>query len=591
MSNDLHQAKRELGEGRLDDAVARLVRGLGEAQREDGTTNERLALLADAYQKLGKERAAATVQLYRARTSEAEILAARHPTDLARCSLARNDPASAARYFERAGFLGHAAMKLEDARDDRAARVLWERLAADPRLASAPYVHGLVRYNLSRVAERLGDKDAARRAMVESVHLLEAAADGFEAAGRRERAFDCFQVLVSLGREKGAYENLAEGYLNCIRILKEDNLRYYALQFYEDFQQYSLERGELHAAATLYREAADYCRRQGLPHERYHRSRAAETLVAAAGRILRQDGPPELAENAFTAAIDSFLDVGAYARARTLYRRLAELPLGEVRARRYLRLEGLLAGATDEPIESGPLPPYLRSEMAYPQIWRLDVVEWEHGGDAAETMADILADARWPEHTRRRAFIARLHLLSASERPPRPTTLVALAEMLGQVEVYAVLAPLEALAAHEDARVRAAAMRAARRLFFKRTFVTVEAGLRDADGGVQREALEALKSLSFGHAFDPLARIYRQSADRRVRNAALASIGKIASREASELLIEAARAGEPDERELAAFCLVRSDDPEVNALLDRAIAAETPAARARLEQVRRQRRR
>jgi HEAT repeat protein len=163
--------------------------------------------------------------------------------------------------------------------------------------------------------------------------------------------------------------------------------------------------------------------------------------------------------------------------------------------------------------------------------------------------------------------------------------------MLAQVEVYAVLAPLEALSAHPDAKVRAAAMRAARRLFFKRTFVTVEAGLGDVDAAVKREALEALKSLCFGHAFDPLARIYRNSPDREVRTAALASIGKIATREATELLLEAVRAGDPDERELASFCLVRSDDPEATALLDRAIAAETPAVRARLEQVRKQRRR
>ncbi len=591
MSSDVHQARREIAEGRLEDAASRLLRGLAEEAPEAAAAKERLALLAEAFQKLGKERAAATVHLYRGRTSEAEVLAVRHPTDLARCSLARSDPASAARYFERAGWLGHAAMKLEDARDDRAARILWERLAADPRLEAAPYVHGLVRYNLSRAAERLGDKEAARKAMVESVHLLEAAADGFEASGRRERAFDCFQVLVSLGREKGAYENLAEGYLNCIRILKEDNLRYYALQFYEDFQQISLERGELHAAATLYREAADYCRRQSLPHERYHRARAAETLVAEGGRLVREGGPPELAENALTAAVDGFLDVGAYARARTLYERLAELPLGEARARRYLRLAGLLAGAADEAIDSGPLPAYLRSETAYPEIWRLDVVEWEHGGDAAETMAEILADPRWPEHTRRRAFLCRLHLLAAPERPPRPETLVSLAEMLAEVEVYAVLAPLEALASHESAAVRAAAMRAARRLYFKRTFVSVEQGLADPDASVKREALEALKSLSFGHAFDPLARIYRQSADRDVRKAALTSIGKIASREATELLVEAVRAGEPQERELASFALVRSDDPEASAALDRAIAAEQGAVRARLEQVRKQRRR
>ena len=42
-------------------------------------------------------------------------------------------------------------------------------------------------------------------------------------------------VLLKLGRDSGSYENLAEGYINCIRILKEDNLKFYVLQYYEDF--------------------------------------------------------------------------------------------------------------------------------------------------------------------------------------------------------------------------------------------------------------------------------------------------------------------------------------------------------------------
>ena len=58
----------------------------------------------------------------------------------------------------------------------------------------------------------------------------------------------------------GQFENLAEGYVNCIRVLSEDNLKFYVLQYYEDFIKLALERGEFHAAATLYHEAADYAR-------------------------------------------------------------------------------------------------------------------------------------------------------------------------------------------------------------------------------------------------------------------------------------------------------------------------------------------
>ena len=118
---------------------------------------------------------------------------------------------------------------------------------------------------------------------VQAIHLLEAAADGFETQGMRERAFDCYQVIMAMGKE-GSFENLAEGYLNCIRILAEDNLKYYVLQYYDDFQGMALERGELHAAATLFREAADYARRQGLGFDSHYRLRAAETHVVAAER-------------------------------------------------------------------------------------------------------------------------------------------------------------------------------------------------------------------------------------------------------------------------------------------------------------------
>ena len=38
--------------------------------------------------------------------------------------------------------------------------------------------------------------------------------------GELERAFDCFQILLKLGKESAQFENLAEGYVNCIRVLR-----------------------------------------------------------------------------------------------------------------------------------------------------------------------------------------------------------------------------------------------------------------------------------------------------------------------------------------------------------------------------------
>ena len=80
-------------------------------------------------------------------------------------------------------------------------------------------------------------------------------------------------------------------------------------------------------------------------------------------------------------------------------------------------------------------------------------------------------------------------------------------------------------------------MRALRFLYFKRSFVIVRKALADPDAQVREAALVAIGGLHFPHAFNPLARIYRESNDPRVRGAALQSIGKIQTVEAGEFLV------------------------------------------------------
>src|SRR3569623_1247190 len=119
-----------------------------------------------------------------------------------------------------------------------------------------------VHFDDGRAAVRLEANSAeARRALFESQRKLEQGADDFEQVGELERAFDCFQILLKLGKESSQFENLAEVYVNCIRVLRDDNLKFYVLQYYEDFITLAHERNELHAAATLYQEAAAYAAR------------------------------------------------------------------------------------------------------------------------------------------------------------------------------------------------------------------------------------------------------------------------------------------------------------------------------------------
>ena len=579
----VRRAQRALSEGQPDRALTYLWSLLDRTHLVDDEHKEYLRMMARAFVQLERTRAAATIHLYLDEVDAAWRLSADAPTDLARCAIAAGRPEDAAKHFEAADWLGHAAIQLEIAGEDRSARVVWERLTENNRLQASPYTLGLVYFNLGRACERLGDRAAARRANVQSMHLLEAAADGFETQGLRERAFDCYQVILTLGKE-GAFENLAEGYINCIRILREDNLKYYVLQYYEDFQTLALEAGELSAAATLFREAADFARRQNLPYERHYRLRAAQTHTAAAERIAAGAASLELAENAYAAAIQSFNELGSFSSVRRVYRALAELALPERRRARYAALSERLADVPDEPGQIVPFPDYLRMDTAYPEIWRLDVIEWEQGGDAAETMGEVFLDTKWPDFTRRRALLCRLHQLGSTETDVT-VALERLAMFLGRAEIYASLAPLELLSKHEEPRVRAAVLRAVRQLFFKRSFVLVMAGLRDEDAQVRREALLGVAALHFAHAFDPLARIFRESPDPAVRRVALESIGKIPSIDAAELLIDVLRHGDRAERDLVRHLLEHADHPEVGNLLRRAVTTEAGPTRHAIENV------
>lgn len=574
------RAARALEARRWDEAMSSLWPLVERARVVDEELRGALRMMTTALGRMGRTRAAATIQLFLGDT-QAALTTSDDPRDRARVAVERRDHARAAREFEAAGFPGHAALQLEIAGNHTGARVLWERLGSDPRLRDDPYTAGLVRFNTARAAARLGDRDAARKATIHCMHLLAAAADAFEAQGLRERAFDCWNVVLEIGKE-GRFENLAEGYVNSTRILREDGLWRYALRYYEDFQSLAIERGEHHAAATVLREAADYCRRSGLVYGRDYRLRGAEAHGMAADALLSSGAPPEMAENALSAALDAYNELGMHARVRATYLRLSSLELSEKRKARYARLAERLAGVSDEAVRLDRFV-HERETQAYPKVWELDVVEWEQAGDAAETMGEVMLDDRQQESIRVAAMLARVWQLQSPDLDTG--TLVGLGSRLGLVDIYVTLAPIEKLARHDDAQVRVAAMKAVTRLYFKRSFVTITAGLADDVPEVRREALAAVKKFHFRHAFDPLSRIWRSARDPEVRKEALTSIGKVPAAEAIELLLDVLRHGDPPEKAIARDALVRADIPEALDLVRRAAANETGAARKELDQL------
>ena len=309
-------ARRALESRQYEEALVHLWRL---ADRQNITEDELKTAVKDmgtCYAALGRTRAAASARLYLGDRNGAFNVSSL-PLDRARVQVDAKDHAGAAQSFEQAGWLGHAAIQCEVAKNDRGARVLWDRLASVPRLSEDLYASGLVHFNLGRACLRLGDRAAGRKAIVHAMHLLTAAADGFEAKGQRERAFDCYGVLLTIGKE-GSFENLAEGYLNCIRILREDGLKYYVIQYYEDFQALAMQRNELHAAATLFREAADYSRRQALPYARHYRFKGAETSTLQGERILA-DGHADLVMSVSFSGDGRTLASGSYDRTIRLW--------------------------------------------------------------------------------------------------------------------------------------------------------------------------------------------------------------------------------------------------------------------------------
>jgi hypothetical protein len=564
------RARAAASRGDLETAVTALLAAAGQTHVAEHDYVAILKPLEEVLAARGEARAALTVIGYLASNDPgawrraAPLLERVPPVDRARVLATQGQMAQAAREMENAGLVAAAAICRERAKEWPAARALWSRLAHVTERGDDAYVAALVRFNLARCARQCSDAAQAREALVASVRLLEEAADHFETIGQRERAFDCFQVLVQIGRESGAFEDVLEGFVNCIRILREDHLKYFALEYFEESIAAAAERGETSAAATLAREAADYARSLGLASAASgYTVRQAELWRGVAKQHLERGAPPEIAENALLAAILAFGEVGQYVRVGELYRELAGLDLEASRREHYGRAAGRYAEVKDEPLETASaLSHPLRQDTHFTEVWHVDVVEWEQRGSAAEACADVLLDKRWPDLIRRKAMLARLTALpieAAEDDASAATTnaRVRLADQLGQLQLYAVLAPLRKLFERPERRVRVAVLQAMQTLFFKHTFVTVRAGLRDPDPAVVEQATKAVEALYFQHAVDPLARIVRESSEQSVRAAAFRAMARIDSVEAAEILVGVLEHGTPADR-LAAIAALKN---------------------------------
>jgi hypothetical protein len=475
----------------------------------------------------------------------------------------------------------HRVIAFERAGEDARAAGLWAALIESDALSSRPYELALAKINHGLCLLRIGHA-RARTALAEATTAVEEVADRFETDGLRERAFDCYQLLARLGIEAGAFENVAEGYLNSVRILKDDALKLDALRLYEAFITLARRAGEHHAVAGILRDAADYCTRSGLPYADDLRMRSGEAWLKAAQEAATAGHPPQIVENAHVAAAEAFASVRAFKQVAEVYRALvASEHLGRGRER-YRRLLERLGPKPEDAPRPIPVPEFLKQMPEYEEVWYVDLAEWELDGDPLLLSAGVMADRRFPDFVRRHALLLVLEL----ERTRGVLPVIDVVRRLQSIRAYPVTAALERLYATGDGAVKREVARAMGSLRFKRSFGLLAEALRSGEPGVRVEAREAIKGLFFPHAFDRLRAIY-ESRDlpdaEATRVAALKAIGRINTVEALDFLCDRLREGEQPYAEHAAIAIGELSNADLMPYLKQQIELVPALYRSRLE--------
>jgi hypothetical protein len=581
------QADQSLRRGDARQALA-LYRELLGRRTEGNHYQAWLAGAAMSYLALGRTREAGYVLLALRRYAEAQryFPAAERPMEWAFCASRLGRHGEAARIFSEAGHPALAAMELETAGAGAAARLEWERVLRDPRLAGRPYETALAHFNLGEALSRLGDRVGGARELTTASRMLEAAADDLETAGETMRAFDCYVVILRLGKDIGSFETVAEGYLNLIRlIIGDDNVR--AVQYYDDFMRYAVEQKEWYAAATLAREVAEHCLRVGLVWDRHYQMRAAELWVETARANQAAGGPIDLSVNALQAATEAASALGDFALAGRIYADLAELPLPDVRRQRYRSLARRYESEPTSSIPAPPFPDLMRRQDSYQDVWRQDLIEWELDGDPILVLARMLAEEEGLAYVRP-ALQAVLKCADAGFVLTDPAVAADMAVSLGRVQHYVSLRPLERLFAHADPQVRVGVMKGLPLIWNPLALDLARKALADPEPAVVDQALAVLRGVDYIDALSPLTRIFRESSDERVRLAALegvASIGKNSPAQAALVLLDAARqeTGVLQRTAVARLQALRGDD--VAALVRQARDSELGDRRTVFDQI------
>ncbi|MDF1562585.1 MAG: HEAT repeat domain-containing protein [Deltaproteobacteria bacterium] len=472
---------------------------------------------------------------------------ARKHAAAARCREHSGAAADAARIFEGIDAYVHAAVAWERAERWPQAIAAWERAVRRFGDPADRYERALALMNLGLALHHQQDLRWRGR-LSESIVLLEEEADEAERGHQQARALACFNALVEMGRQTGSHENLAEGYLNCIRLMRERDQRLFVLQYHHDFAEASLAMDEPQAAAEVLREASAYCRRKGLLYGGSFQQRAAAAFEEAAVQHREVGAPPELAENAYLAALDCYNRVGDLRKVRQTYEALSRLSLPSSRVERYRALH-------DETTEEGvvrdawPFRGYFSRDAAYPRTWRSDLLRRDEARDLLGPVSAAVGNLRLWDVVRRRCLLIVLRVAEDPGRLEREAAVQDLAAELGRLGAPVALEPLARLHERGTPEVRRVVAASLRFLPFRESLELVGACLEDPSPEVQAAALGAMRFLVFPGALAPLLRLYRQHPEDAVRREVILALGRTAglshpsSRDAMDFLLHTLREG------------------------------------------------
>ena len=502
--------------------------------------------LAGLYARQRRGLAAARIHEYLLSVDPALELYSKHgtPRDMGRVSRIGRRPGEACRQYRSAGLFAHAAQAAEEAGDIRDALALYDQLVRQKEATNHPYSAGLAALNAARMSAKLEQTDRTRQLLSLAMRLLEEEADNREQAGDRDGAFRCYLCLIHVGRLEKSYEPFAEGYLNCIRILKQKGDRFFTIQYYYDFIAASEELGELHSVAELFREAGEYARRVGFIYADYFLTEAAHAWRKVATATSEANQQPELVENALLAAVSCFNRVQDDASVAECYERLAALELSDKKKARYDELAKDLArlASTGRRENVPAFPEYFRRRLPLREIWIKDLLEQESGSDIPDAIGRLVGDHRnvW-EVQRRKALLISLayddHISNGGDPEHVPPGIV---ERLGELQHAAAVRPLLAMFEQGDESTRLLVVEKGAQLKQKEIFAIIDKALAST-GKIHDAGIVALRRMTFQPALDSLVRIFNSYEAHDVRDACLKSIAAVGTDEACEFLLDVLR--------------------------------------------------